>query len=441
MPFNFENYSFFSSNRDLSGTVPFTVQEIRDWAKDKQINKGWANDLSYNLIRKGLIDISFTFLKGTTVYQYDISNQYVTWKDLSYNDPQLVLVGLDSETIKKIIANKLFQRQETVDETTLSSDLPVSYDKYTIVIKDKLRDSYELEATDVFDQKIVEVVVDNKDDFKAFLATKLKFVEEAFENRVVEGYTEGNTVGSYIEFTDRDGLMTRVYGELPNKQCSFRENCTKNHLHYSGGCTTNMYTDKDDNNKKHYKCACTGKQVFDAKPHSHCMDFQVDNNFKYKEPQKTLSDDERKIDMKKQSYDYAYDTAYNKYDSYLGDGTYAQYDEYGNPLSYDQDYTTSRYGVNSQWSDETMDLTNNMQHSGGALGTNTHNMLQGVIYDYYLALNTNMKLKNDFSPTKLKANELSMSDSMIKSQLNYLHLFNMFAGMGIICGCIFILQK
>ena len=440
MPFNFENYSFFSSNRDLSGTVPFTVQEIRDWAKDKQINKGWANDLSYNLIRKGLIDISFTFLKGHKEIQYDISNQYLTWKDLSYNAPELALTE-ESETIKKIIANKMFPRQK-IDENTLLSPDMAPYNSYTIVIKDKLRDSYALEATDVFDQKIVEVVVDNKDAFKAFLASKLNFVEaETFENRVVEGYTEGNTDGSYIEFTDRDGLMTRVYGELPNKQCSFRENCTKNHLHYSGGCTTNMYIDKDDDKKKHYKCACTGKQVFDAKPHSHCMDFQVDNNFKYKKSTENLSYTETEIDKKKQSYDYAYDTAYNKYDSYLGDGTYAQYDEYGNPLSYDQDYTTSRYGVNSQWSDETMGLTNHMQDNKGAHGTNTDNMLQGVIYDYYLALSTNMKLKNDFSPTKLKANELSMSDSMIKSQLNYLHLFNMFAGMGIICGCIFILQK
>lgn len=80
-----------------------------------------------------------------------------------------------------------------------------------------------------------------------------------------------------IPFTDIDGQPSMIKNTTLNPRCKYREKCTMNHLHYSGGCKTQVINGPKGS---YCKCVCTGGVVNNATPHSHCSTLNINKNGK-----------------------------------------------------------------------------------------------------------------------------------------------------------------
>lgn len=77
--------------------------------------------------------------------------------------------------------------------------------------------------------------------------------------------------------TNSDGTVRKitVSGTTRNPRCKFVNNCTENHAHFDS-CTTQTFVDKNTG-QSYCKCVCTGTIKFNATPHSHCNEINLED--------------------------------------------------------------------------------------------------------------------------------------------------------------------
>ena len=65
-----------------------------------------------------------------------------------------------------------------------------------------------------------------------------------------------------------------VSANTRNPRCKFVNNCTENHAHYTK-CATQTFT--DTTGQSYCKCVCTGPEIVNAEPHSHCSEINIED--------------------------------------------------------------------------------------------------------------------------------------------------------------------
>jgi hypothetical protein len=75
--------------------------------------------------------------------------------------------------------------------------------------------------------------------------------------------------------SDGTARKTVVSITTRNPRCKFVNNCTENHAHFDS-CTTQTFVDKTTG-QSYCKCVCTGSIKFNATPHSHCNEINLEN--------------------------------------------------------------------------------------------------------------------------------------------------------------------
>ena len=94
---------------------------------------------------------------------------------------------------------------------------------------------------------------------------------------VVDTSIKNNPLLVFGEESNSNGgsRQISVSANTRNPRCKFVNNCTENHAHYTKCATQTIY---DKNTGESYcKCVCTGPEIVNAEPHSHCSEINIED--------------------------------------------------------------------------------------------------------------------------------------------------------------------
>jgi hypothetical protein len=352
-----------SQNADLMRTFPFSNQSVIKWANQVKTPKEGEPIVSITDIFdpqiSGIIlnpdnDFENSFLKGNMVFN-DRFNQ-ITF-DLT-NPPPLSTQLSESAIINgniKIESNDPRKKQVTLD---VSSGSVINWTQ---------------DATNSWQPNF---------DIKTNLSQDIPFID-----------TDGGT--SHITITTE------------NPRCKYRETCTMNHWHYSGGCKTQIITNKLTGNT-YCKCICTGVPVFDDSPHSHCDMY-------------TLNDDGTGT------------TAVGTESSPEGLGLIEIIK--GIKLNLTANFPKPQFGSAGG------NIT--LGYKDVATLEQTDKQIRHMVFEYYKKVNENIQLQKHVNTTQNKDVTMSQSmmDATVQYKTEYLNVFNIVAGIFCVSGYIYIMGK
>ena len=94
---------------------------------------------------------------------------------------------------------------------------------------------------------------------------------------VVDASIQNNPLLEFRSEQNSNGGSSRqisVSANTRNPRCKFVNNCTENHAHYTK-CATQTFT--DTTGQSYCKCVCTGPEIVNAEPHSHCSEINIED--------------------------------------------------------------------------------------------------------------------------------------------------------------------
>ena len=273
---------------------------------------------------------------------------------------------------------------------------------------------------DLFDEKLSNVIISNKDAFiNDFLYKNSKFNSDFDPYNL---YSDPASSTAEVQLSDitvndlefkgtqiksRNGSTSYVIGKPGVQRVNFQPTCTLNHMHFPGqnGCSIQENTNA---NGTYYKCLCSGTPVFNSEPHAHCSEFT--NNI--------------------QNPQTAYNTAYS---------TIEEVTDIMNKLRTKKSTTSSG-------------TTGGSNESGGAADFEYENsedlqrfnlLIRTIIYEYYTAVNQNVEYRDAIEKRQksIDTQELALMDSTVKYKKEYLTAFNLLSGIIIAGGYIYGMNK
>jgi hypothetical protein len=307
------------------------------------------------------------------------------------------------------------------------------------VLETTNKTSFTVAPTDIFDSQLSSVVIDNETKFKTeFLPNNMVFnsnfnniVKDLIKPGALSGekkYTnlQGSLTVQYagknkyttfdissninidgngnididanrltdvlgIPITDADGDISYISTHSSNPRCKFRNNCTLNHIHYSGGCTTQTIV--KPNGETYCKCICKGSKVSNGDPHSHC-ELYNEKAKKGKSPNAiSLSNLISNIQL-----------------------------ELSTPIDGSIPGLSGVNGVDTVMDDKA---------------------LRDIIFKYYNEIVTNKELQKNIDDLNVNydTQHKSLMDSKTQYKAQYLNIFNLLSGIFIVSGYIYTMRK
>jgi hypothetical protein len=287
----------------------------------------------------------------------------------------------------------------------------------------KYDETLNTDNRDLFDEKLSNVIISNKDafindflynnayfnsDFDPFLLSSESEIPTT-EVTPLSEITVNNLPFKGTQIISRNGSTSYVIGKPGVQRVNFQPSCTLNHLHFPGkdGCSIQEITNA---NGTYYKCLCSGTPVFNSEPHAHCSEFT--NNV--------------------QNPRTAYYTSYSS--------TAAVTSMMKKPSQ--KTNTNTNTNTAPEGSNE----------SGGAADIEYENsedlqrfnlLIRTIIYEYYTAVNQNVEYRDAIEKRQksIDTQELALTDSTVKYKKEYLTAFNLLSGIIIAGGYIYGMNK
>jgi hypothetical protein len=284
----------------------------------------------------------------------------------------------------------------------------------------KYDETLNTDNRDLFDEKLSNVIISNKDafindflynnayfnsDFDPFLLSSESEIPTTAVTPLSDIKVDGvSFTGTSI--TSRNGSTSYVIGNPGFQRVNFQQTCTLNHMHFPGGNSCSIQTIINPNGT-YYKCLCSGTPVFNSEPHAHCSEFT--NNIQ--DPQT------------------AYNTAYSS--------TAA---------------VTSMMKPSQKTNINPNTVSGGSNESGGAADFEYENsedlrtfnlLIRTIIYEYYTAVNQNVEYRDAIEKRQksIDTQELALTDSTVKYKKEYLTAFNLLSGIIITGGYIYGMNK
>lgn len=353
----FYNTAYPTENQDLLLTFPFTSESVIEWANE--VAKPEPPIYSINNIFDP--QISSIILNPT----YDFQNTFLPGNMVFNNNFDDIAINLTNPILK--INNKMSSINGNV----------------VIVPKDENKQNMTLKIKD----------------------SNIKWKQDETNSWQPRFDINTNLLSEDIPFTDIDGQQSMIKNTSMNPRCKYREKCTMNHLHYSGGCKTQTIKGPKGS---YCKCVCTGGVVKNNKPHSHCSTLNINKDG-------TMTSDVGK--------------------TRIPGGVDFLSTVQGIRLNLTGKFPGPVFGsANGNITIPYNEKENLIQHDI---------QIRQMVFDYYTEVNKNIQLQDQIKNKGNKDDTMKQAllDATVQYKTEYLNVFNMIVGVFGVGGYIYMLSK